>query len=191
MKFKKEWVIIILLLGALILQQQCNNRKKCPTTPGQITKTDTTYIYDTVYKSLAAKTLKIKDSFPYEVPVNVDTAAILAKYYTQYNYEREFSDSNIDIKLFTSIQENRITKDSLKYKWKRPTTMIVNNILPDKKERSKVFIGGFVGGGKEELDMGVSLAYLPKTDDFMYSYSYDPFGGQHRLGVSWKIKLKK
>jgi hypothetical protein len=70
------------------------------------------------------------DSVPYPVPANVDTAAILRKFYTEYTYEWDRnSKDTINIHGITKVTQNKITSNKLKYKWLLPTT--VNNTVVD------------------------------------------------------------
>ena len=102
-------------------------RVRCP----QITN-DTIFIHDTnwvvindtTYYPLKPDTIIDVDTFL----IDVDTNAILKKFFNQYGYEWEQKDSNIVINGYTSISQNTILKNDIKYKWLQPTTTVVNNL---------------------------------------------------------------
>lgn len=193
-----------LLLGGLAIfvmmtcfVSGCNyhkNHHPCP----QPT-TDTIEIQDTSWHQIVDSLFHIIDSLknkpqpdpvivyqPGEiipVPQPVDTAAILARYYTTFRYYWQFPEKftdqdSIRIKLNTTITENRPTVYDLSYQWLKPQT-IINNSVDNSVRYSKyiyagidlplknieyasidilsTFKGGYFGIGYVPLQKGISL----------------------------------
>ena len=117
------------------------------------------------------------------VPQPVDTAAILARYYTTYRYywqypEKFTPDDSIRIKLNTTISQNKPLVYDLSYQWLKPQT--INNYTQDNSIHYakylyagidfpfynaeyfeiailSTFKRGYLGAGYAPLQKGVSL----------------------------------
>lgn len=100
----------------------------CPT----IT-TDTVFVHDTIWYTMhdtVINTVTKKDTIfvPVEIPADVDTAQILKDYFSVYRYLWEKQDSNISLKLYTTVTKNQPIAYDISYKWLKPQQVIVNNI---------------------------------------------------------------
>lgn len=120
-------VIIIILMLFILL-------KKHPET-----KTETHYHYDTALVSVPIVVNAPASSVPQTIPQDVDTAAILKKYFTIHYYRDTIRDSSLVAYIADSIGFNRLLHRSFSYRINRPTT--VNTFQKEKKIR--LFIGGY------------------------------------------------
>lgn len=121
-------IVLTSILGFIGGYRTYPHINPCPT----ITS-DTIFVRDTVWYNIhdtITNTIVERDtiSVPVEIPSEVDTAAILKDYLSVYRYLWEKQDSNISLKLYTTITKNKPINYDLSYKWLKPQQVIVNNI---------------------------------------------------------------
>lgn len=207
--------IAILVLLALIIVSQF---KGCtPNWPWDSGKSDTTIVVDTTY-------VKIKEEVPVYVPKwrtklkteidtveieklkNVDTAAILADYYSKYQYidtlKLSYTDSlgknrNFGTGVVTDvISKNTITSRGVVWDYQIPYITKTVTIYPP--ARRQLYVGAGTAFNKVDFIDNVSGGLIYKNkQDRIYQLSIGmsnqdgavaPFVGG---GIYWKIKLKK
>jgi len=82
----------------------------------------------------------------------------------------------------------------MSYKILRPTT-IINNTIVDDKKRFKVFAGGFINtgipgnNGTQFLSAGLRVDFVNKQER-MISAGLDPFRKELLIGYSFKITFR-
>lgn len=207
--------LAIIVLIALVVVSQF---KGCtPDWPWSGNKSDTTIVVDTTY-------VKIKEEVPVYVPKwrtklkteidtveieklkYVDTTAILADYYSKYQYidtlKLSYTDSlgkkrNFGTGVVTDIiSENTITSRGVVWDYQIPYITKTITIYPP--ARRQLYVGAGTAFNKTNFVDNVSggLIYKNKQDKI---YQFSVGLGNHGGGVSpfigggiyWKIKLKK
>jgi len=156
LKMVVDWIRknIAFILGGLALfvmvacfVSGCNyhkHRHLCP----EIT-TNTVIIHDTAWHRVVDSLNHIVDSLknqpqpdpvivylpgePVPIPADIDTAAILARYYTTYRYYWQYPEKftpgdSIRIKLNTTISQNKPLVYDLSYQWLKPQTITNNSV---------------------------------------------------------------
>lgn len=179
------WIIISVLIGLLFLQRECHRCTECT----EITKTDTLYIAgDSIPVPYPVITPGKPYPVPYPVPADVDTALILADFFSKVQDKIILAD---DSSVFVSI-EYLVTQNRLK--WIKPfiqnrrATTIINNttIIESVKPRNKIFAGVGVWRSLTSFGLAPSLALLTKKDH-LYSFSYDLINKDAYFTLYWKI----
>jgi hypothetical protein len=120
---------------------------------------------------------------PVIIPADVDTAAILKKFYTTFRYYWQFPETftdgdSIRIKLNTTISQNKPLVYDLSYQWLKPQTIINNNVDNSVSYSKYLYLGldlpfynmenaeitalfafrrGYLGGGYSPFARGFSL----------------------------------
>jgi len=189
--FLKE-LLIVILVGIIIFQRACPGGHKSPCPPAD-TVTTVSYVYDTLWhtpeKLIIRPPVVIVEK---EVPADVDTAAILQRFFNSYHYTEVWEDSNQQITILDSVSQNQITWRDVKYLWNKPLTVITKNIItPPAEQRAKVFLGGKIGGTKQELTaITPEIMFLSKKDH-AYSIGYNLSAKSVELGALWKISFRK
>jgi hypothetical protein len=126
---------------------------KCP-----VTTSDTIYVQDTSWHYLrdslfntidSLNNIKSKVDTLYQpgdtIYGDIDTLAILNKFYSKYGYEWEKKDSNILINGYTIVSKNEILSNEVKYKWLKPQTIINNETNIDNSITYNKYVYGGVG----------------------------------------------
>lgn len=121
-------LLVFFIAGFLSGFQYRKSSFKCPETD-----IDTTYMFDTIphhipspYPVPSDPVIIIHND---TIPANVDTLAILQKYYNSYVYPpREWKDSSVYISVIDTISQNKVIGDHLTYKLLKPQTIIKNTI---------------------------------------------------------------
>lgn len=146
------------------------------------------------------------DSIPYPVPVyipevdtfiqhdtswrfhEVDTAAILADYFSQRIYidSAMSQDSSILTIIQDTISENRIKARQISFQNLRPTLIQQYDL----KKTRKLLIGGAISGNRTFFDPEVSIGMQDKQDR-IYHYSYHPITQAHEVGVMVVVRFKR
>jgi len=164
--FKKNAVLLLGSLAIFVMfvcfVSGCNyhkNRHPCPE-PNIVT--NTIILHDSSWYHIIDSLNHIVDSLknkpqpepvivykPGEkipVPADIDTAAILAKYYTTFRYYWQFPekftpDDSIRIKLNTTISQNKPLVYDLSYQWLKPQTIINTTVDNSVKYNSYLYFG--------------------------------------------------
>ena len=178
-------IILIGLVLFLFFTRGCGDGKN--TVVLSDTVTSVSYIHDTIIHEI-----KVPVPVPVayevnEVPLNVDTAAILQAYYNGSVYEDTYSDTNIAIHLKESVAENKIQWREFKYEILRPTTVITNNITQVTTAKAKLFAGINLGGNKESFSAITPEIELIFYDRRAFSVGYNFQNKSVELGVKWRV----
>lgn len=129
---------------------------------------------------------RIRDSFPYPVPADVDTAAILARYYTAYHYSQTVRDSNLELSIADTITENRIAGRGITYKLLRPTKIAY--LTQQAEARRRLYAGAWAGYNGKAM-AGPQLLYIGKKD-IGATIGYDMLNRGGYAGFYWKLGKK-
>ena len=159
---------------------------------------DTVYVDTVIYREKYIPKVITKTKVV-ELPLNVDTTAILKDYYTTRYYEDIISDgledgNNVVVK--DSISENRIISRETEFNVK--TKIVHETVIAVEPPRTKVFIGPGVDFGKNAFGLNTSLLIKTKKDKVYQlqgglqnlpgSNEVKPYYG---VGVHWKIGLRR
>lgn len=166
--------ILAALLGAALFISHCADKPNDATQIISIKEIHDTTTYAIKGDSIPSPERIIHDT----IPADVDTAAILADYYSHKEYDRSFNDSNILISIQDTVSQNALGRSTINYKWKKPV-QIINTLAPVTK-KSMVFIGADLS---TTSGLGISAAYLNKN--ILYSGGY--FIGDKSIQVGAKI----
>jgi hypothetical protein len=179
-----QWFIIITLMLVVFLQRECHRCPKCP----EPLKPDTLYMYDSIPVTPPPITPKPGRVEDVELPVNIDTMAIVREYFAKRYGEDTLIDSrDLFLSLRWEVQENRPTMFQPTIINRKPTTVISYHL---DQPRNKVFAGIYVGGNAEQFGAGPEIALLTKQDN-LYTLNYDIVNKTINGGVMWKIRIKK
>lgn len=198
-------IIIICLVIVILLLKMCS--PKPPVKPGDDIKVkgkkyvvlhriiDTQYIPKTKIVYKPGETIYVEKPIYIDVPVDVDTGAILKDYYAKRVYKDtiKLEDSLGTIALVDTIQENKI-KGRL-FKSNINQIVIKDSIIVEKPSVNQVYVGGVIGVDRVVgiNFFGPSLVLKTKTDN-MYSLGFGINNNRTtsvQLGALWKIKLRK
>lgn len=183
LKYIKELVILalIIILGL--------SWSKTPSTPDPIIKTviETEYIPlppDTIKVDTIIYKEKIKWKFK-EIPVNIDTNAILEDYFSKYYYSEIFDmDSLGSITVNDTISRNQIISRYYITNFKFPhttTTTTITKFHPRKNLISFGINGGFntnVKNQTAQFNLGPNLSFLDKSRKNQFNLNYNLFNKQ-------------
>lgn len=177
------WLCGVALIVTLLMQ--------CP--HGRIDGTRTITTSDTIIKNVyMTDTLEIKttggiihDTTFLPIPVNVDTAAIIRDYFTQYVASDTLIDTNLYALIIDTISGNRITGRSFSYRWLKPTTTttIINNTTII-NSKARLYLGINFSYINNNPGITPSLLFCPKESKHGFSFGFDilnkgMIGGYH------------
>ena len=156
----------------------------------QLLKTDTVtkYVYDKHWYYLPQIQIRV-DSVLVPVPAQVDTAAILQKFFTQYMYVDSTKDSNIIIVNRYVIAQNKVVYDSTHYKLLRPSVekIITNTIeAPNKRFLS---VGVQMGIGKNGFLLSPEIL-LTDRKHRSYGIGYDIINQMYLGKIYVPLKIR-
>jgi hypothetical protein len=124
--------ILLILILSWMGYKTCNNKPH-----GVIGRSDTTisivYVKDTnTYTGIIERTSSTQ-IIERTIPADVDTAAILAKYFAMNIYQRNYTDSLLRLDITDTVTMNQLGTTGIKYQILRPeekTTITVTNTVP-------------------------------------------------------------
>lgn len=179
-------VLLLTMLGGWSLHK---NLRPCP-----VITHDTTYVWDTVVHH-------ITDLVPYyivrtdtiiqtiEIPADVDTAAILRSFFSKYVYERKWEDTLIYVHLWDTITQNKSIGNEFTYKFKKPQTIVINNVDNSITYHSYVSVG-LTGVLKDYRQSSLDIIY--NGPNIYAGAGYNPYlnGFNIKVGIPI-IKFRK
>jgi hypothetical protein len=186
---KTTLIIIIALLALLLLQRECSRTPLAPPVPDTI-RMPPEIIYDSfpVIKT-------IPKPYPEYIivqspPPVVDTAAIIASYFTLKIYKRTLlNDSTAFISLIDTLYNNELFPGILTYTNRRPVTIHETYIInPPDPARLQLYAGGFVSGNANTLGAGPIISLKTKSDH-LYGLGYDAVNKTAHFNMQWKINV--
>lgn len=178
--------VLLIMLSALFISRECSRPAPKPT-PAPDTITTVEYVYDTV-----PRTDTIPKPYPVEVivnapPPNVDTAEIIAAYYTKQIYQRTLlDDTTALIRLTDTVYNNELFSGVLYYQIRSPTKTITTNIINLPEPKITLHAGLFASGSRYNFGTGAALFLKSKTGN-LYGIAYDPLNRSAQLHISWQI----
>jgi len=158
MKFKFEYIIIIVLVVALLLQRACNKNNVVTETTIK-----TEIKWDTINKTTPVYVPKWKTRTEIDIDtftVPIDTIAILKDYYAIYAYSDTISTDSVTIVMNDSITKNKILSRIVDYKIIYPTITITKETVINK---SQLYYGLGIKAGAN-ISIGPELLYKTKTN---------------------------
>lgn len=178
------WLCGVALIVSLLMQCPHVTKKGSSTT---VFETDTItkleYITDT-FKITSIGPV-IHDTSFIEIPANIDTAAIIRDYFTQYIGTDTLIDSNLFATITDTISGNKITGRSFSYRWLKPTTIntIVNNTTII-NSKARLYIGLNFSYINDNPGITPSLLFAPKESRHGFLFGFDVLnkgmiGGYH------------
>ena len=142
-----QTIIILTLVIVILLMRNCSGKKSINVNEPRIER-DTVVEYITVTKTTPVYVPKIKyinkinvDTFLVYNPI--DTASILADYYSEVYYDDEQNLDSLYLTILDTISQNRIIGRQIKYTLKYPQTTITEKIYINQRE----FYVGLGGAG--------------------------------------------
>jgi len=183
-------IAIVLLIGLLFLQRECSH---CPELPVPVNTRTEVWHYDTTYYTTqVAVPYPVEKLVPVEVPVNVDTSAVVDEYFKRNVYRRVLKDDTLAfIALQDTVSKNSLGRSTLTYQNRKPTQIITNTTTIYAKPVNKVFVGPAIGASLDgNILIGASAMLLTKRDH-AYQITVEPWDKSLTTSVYWKIKLRK
>jgi len=184
------WIIIIILIGIIFFLRECTPVPECPECPDP----DTIEVvrYDTVRYEVVHYQPQIvyKDHFV-EVNKMVDTAAILADFFT-HNY---YADTLVNDSLAFVLIEDTVTQNQIAHRRKTirifPATVYKTTTVTKQADpRRKLFVGLGVGRSVESFGLAPSLLYISKKET-AYSLSFDVLNKDLYFTMYFKLNFSK
>ena len=190
MKNTLIWIATVIALAFIINwrgNSETNNQNKYVTV-----NSDTTVVnhYDNRVFTLPAPKGSPIDSVKFEVPDNVDTLAILRKFFTEFTYIDTLQDSNVVVYSLVKVKGNQVTDSKLQYKKLRPdkTITITNNI----EVRKACFgFGGITGTQGTQITMLSVNGFFQAKNKQIYSLGYNLMDKSVNFGFYWPIKFRR
>ena len=178
------YIIIFALLGYIMIERGCR-RDLPPQEPVVIHTTETVYDSTTIVKVLPAPEPKIIYK---EVPIDVDTAAILREHYLLRVYGRTLvDDKDLFVSLTDTVWQNKLFGGEIEYKIRRPMEIInTTTVFPSPPLLNEFYIGTTIGGSVGAFRLSVDATYLTKKKVY-YRASYDVLGKGYYVGVGIKV----
>lgn len=140
------WIGLVITLLLVIFFNKCTNPEP------QIIKekTEIHNYYDSSAKLIPVKYTVPGDPILIPVPVNVDTAKILAYYFSKNPYSRVFEDSNLIATVSDTICQNRfLSPAKFTYKWLKPIkTVESSTVTIELPKNIQLFAGGHIDFSK-------------------------------------------
>ena len=122
---------------------------------------------------------------------NVDTALILADYFTyRYYQDTVLNDSTAFLVVKDTLYKNKIKSRQTSLKVYPQTIKETITITQSEKLRTKWFYGLGVGGNPESFGIAPSFMLLTKKEN-AFTLSYDFINKDYWLAGYWKIKFRK
>jgi hypothetical protein len=173
MKEIKDYLLILCFLIQLFLFWKLLNQK-----PKIEVNTAPVYIYDTNYYSIPIVIKPPDVSIPITMPADVDTQAILEKFFTKHIYADTLTDSNLTAIIVDTIALNRLSGRFFSYRINRPIEQHIYQAA--RKER-------FTVGAVALIDTVTNLALIGglRFKDF------EVIGGKNLNRKQYLIGVKK
>lgn len=185
---KKTLVTILVssLIGFCLSTATWLGCHRCPTP-----QADTTYIHDTIKGDPYPVIEYVPKPYPVggdtvKVPADVDTAAILAKYYTKQWYVRTLKDdTSALVRLIDTVFNNELQAGIFEFQNRRPiavNTTIINPV-PQCPSISLYAKAGLIVDSVARVKVGVGAT---KGRNGLW-YEYEPIFNRHHVGYSIRL----
>lgn len=185
-----KWLVIIGLILYIVLLQQCS--------PKDNTK-DIVNTVDTLVIS-RVDTVNFHDTIPIRVPIYITKPPIIivdtVTNDTLNKYITEVNDSLID-GLVTSVVKGKLVEQNFEYIPKFPkyiiktdSIFIESTIKEFDKPRTKLFIGGELGGNQTSINISPVVGIAAKNG-YNYSYRYGLINKTHNFIITKNLNFSK
>lgn len=199
---KPCYIIIAILIIALIFTQQCGGDNDEEQTYSSFlnfdyfsySNSDTIYYHDTVFVP-NYKPYPVPGATVYvPVPADVDTNAILARYYYSYFYlDTAINDTSAFLLIQDQISMNQIQSRQVQFVNRRPsiintttTTITPTPNCPEQKQFNLGF-GGMIGGWTDKFGAGPSIIVTTNKHS-SYAASYDAINKIAYFSLYYNVK---
>jgi len=165
-KFDIKTILILVMGGVILFMNFCGNGNNNGDDNGDtIIKTDTITIIDTVHQQTTnyiPKPYKVIEINTVEIPVDVDTLAILRDYYAERIYDDTVKFDSLMVRIKDTVSENRLKSRSVESWTLYKTTVIENTIA---KNRREFYYGIGITGNQNQIDyLGGEFLYRTKNN---------------------------
>ncbi len=186
------WLIIIVLIVVIIFQRECNPSIKYTDRNHNIE-----VVIDTIYDTVEIHSIQYVPSISYIDTGSVvwkyhsiDTALILADYFTKYYYQDTLlNDTNALFIVSDTITQNRIVSRipqlTIYPRLIKQTTFVKQVSQPN----AKLFIGIGIGRNRAQFALAPSLMLITKKQT-AYSLSYDLLNRDTYITMYWKLRFR-
>ena len=151
------WIGLITAVVLIGLTKQCGSSSNDHN--NYVVEVNVKKFYDSGVKEIIVPHILPGDSIPYPVPADVDTAAILQKYFTKFYYEQTIEDSNLKAIVKDTIYMNQLFSRAFTYQWKKPVSIVTETVMAKK---NRFFFGGEVRGNLNGVDFAPGIIYQRK-----------------------------
>lgn len=135
------------------------------------TKTVKVLIHDTITHRVISK-YKVVDSIFVEVPVLVDSALVVKRYFAKYYYKDIIKDSNLVININDTISQNKLIFRKLTYKLLKPTVINYNTNTTLLQRKKYWFASAFMYTNKDFNALGINANYIHDKNIFGAGYDF-------------------
>lgn len=189
-KFKSSLILVLVLI--ILLLHTCGKRFYCSDSnvvykDSITTKIDTLWTKDTIYSFKSYKP-KVKDS--------VKTTEYTIIDHGPCQYKRFYQDSLVDSNIVIYNSDTTLgllLGKQTSYKLKVPQKIIITNTIiktPEFKEKIKLFIGGQVGGNRQQFEFSPNVTLETKQSN-LYSVEYGLINKTISVGFGYNILNRK
>jgi hypothetical protein len=194
--------IVVVVLIVILLLQRCGSGDTEPA-PGVIIKRDTTWIVKDstiITKPQLVNTIEVPvERWDVEYLPDTNYANLLKQYIelaSKHVAQNVYNDTiKIDstgwLSIKDTVSKNRLTTRSFEYSFKYPK--ITETITIPEKKRNQMYVGGMIGGNREQIVNQINAGLLLKTkkDQIFGVNAGINTQGQVVYGLQsyWKIKL--
>lgn len=140
-------------------------------------RSDTTTLWDTIVKHVPTKPKPYAVIQVDTIPANVDTAAILASYYTATEWRDSIDNDTLSIAIIDTLIRNAIQGRSVAYTLRLPIKTITNTITTT-KHVSGLYITPYAS---QDRTIGIGATYVAPR--WLGSVGYGTNGVQVGVGV--------
>ena len=196
MAFIKKWIlylVIAALVIALIFTKACGGGGSADTVPDTV-KTTRWLPGDPVPYKVEVKTpypVFVDTGSTKYLPANIDTPVVIKDYYGRVGYNQVVrNDSELYIRMFDTLQCNRIVGRGMEIQNKRKTA-IINNYITNAPEHNKVFVGSQFGADFNGRMVVAPMILFESKKNFAVDVAYDLLNGTYQVGLFYKISFRK
>lgn len=183
------WITSVFGVGVLLGWLIWGRQPGTLTAPHTVTTTQT--IHDTVPRNIPIPyPFPVKgDTAWYPVPANIDTAVILARYFSKMYYSDTIADTNLWVKIADTISHNAIISRKFDYKWLKPTIInqtTTTNPQPQKKHGWNIYAtaDASIFANNPVLAPGIVLI---TPERFGFGIKYDLLNNNPAVTVLYRI----
>lgn len=122
-----------------------------------------------------------------DLPKVIDSAAVVADYFTKYGDVDVRRDSFIEARITDTIFMNRRIGRLFTYKL-LSAAAIHQTVILDDRARARLYCGGFAGNSGSKLSAGLSLSLISGKQENQFGFDYDLI---NRFPDGFRIRFQK